>query len=83
MSQHDRGRCGYSQQDTDHPAGVFVDHAAKGLCELLPRVVRHTHDLGRDALGGKLIERFAEDVALPEPIGVLFLFAEQIVDELL
>ena len=71
------------QQDADHAAGVFVDHAAEGLGELLPGVVRHAHDLGGDALGDELIEGLAEDVALPELVGVLLVFAEQIVDQLL
>ena len=71
------------QQDADHAAGVFVDHAAEGLGELLPGVVRHAHDLGGDALGDELVERLAEDVALPELVGVLLVFAEQIVDQLL
>ena len=55
-----------SKQNTDHTAGIFVDHAREGSRELLARILGHTLDFGVQAFRDQIVERFAENVALPE-----------------
>ena len=70
-----------SKQNTDHTAGIFVDHAREGSRELLARILGHTLDFGVQAFRDQIVERFAENVALPELFRVALILAKQVFDQ--
>lgn len=71
------------QNDADQPAGALVDDALEGLLELVAGVLRHALELAVEILADQLVEGLAEDVGLPDGLGVPLELLEQEVDHLL
>ena len=70
-------RCGVQgvtpclEEDADHAAVAFVDDLAEGLLHFFLSVHGHAHQLVGKALPYQLVQAFAEEVRVPDGLGVV------------
>ena len=66
-----QGHCPCLEEDADHAAVAFVDDLAEGLLYFLLGVYGHPHQLVGKALPHQLVQALAEEVRVPDGLGVV------------
>ena len=72
-----------SEDNADKSAAAVVYDTLDSFLELHARVRRHSVELVVESLVHKFMEGFAEYVAFPDLLGILFKVRQQVGDELL
>ena len=76
-------RWGMLEQNADHAAAALVDDLGEGLLDLLLRVGGHAHELVAEPLAHQLVQALAEEVGVPDALGVVFKLLQQVAHQLL
>ena len=66
-----KGHCPLLEEDADHAAVAFVDDLAEGLLHFFLSVHGHAHQLVGEALPHQLVQALAEEVRVPDGLGVV------------
>ena len=64
------------EEDTDHAAVAFVDDLAEGLLHFFLSVHGHAHQLVGKALPHQLVQALAEEVRVPNGLGIVLEFLQ-------
>ena len=70
-----------SQHNTNQPITPIVHDTLQGALHALLHLFVHAYDLALHAVADEVIERFAEDIRLPDGGGILLEGVRQVLDE--
>ena len=71
-----KGHCPLLEEDADHAAVAFVDDLAESLLHFFLSVHGHAHQLVGKALPHQLVQALAEEVRVPNGLGIVLEFLQ-------
>ena len=71
-----KGHCPLLEEDTDHAAVAFVDDLAEGLLHFFLSVHGHPHQLVGKPLPDQFVQALAEEVRVPDGLGIVLEFLQ-------